>query len=399
VKDAASPPEAEDEEPWEGIAVPLQHGQRAKLDEAMALAGKMLGAAAPKWQRLEAICSEYLGAHPDPEDSPLRGDPRSSLEWPVEGSLEDTKAWLEREYRQWEFLEKVEPFAAPDEERPDGKTDPWRLDEDLRRLARLRDRWDEVFGHVAMLLRMCGLWRDMQFASFGHYCAERLGLAERTVGQRISLERRLWELPALREAMRDGRLSYEKARLVARAADASSVEGWIERARRTPCVELRRAIEAADEAQMCAGGPLHLRVPARVAGLLDAALRAARAAAEPGWLTPGECLERIAAHFVETWEPLLRERNTVQKRVVARDRGFCQVPGCSRAAAHAHHVLFRSLGGGDDEENLVALCAAHHLHGVHLGWVRVFGRAPDRLTWQLGVRADAPPLEVFAAAA
>jgi hypothetical protein len=81
--------------------------------------------------------------------------------------------------------------------------------------------------------------------------------------------------------------------------------------------------------------------------------------------------------------------------VVARDRGFCQVPGCSRAAAHAHHVLFRSLGGEDVEENLVALCAAHHLHGVHLGWVRVFGKAPDRLTWHLGVRFGAPPLEVF----
>jgi hypothetical protein len=58
-------------------------------------------------------------------------------------------------------------------------------------------------------------------------------------------------------------------------------------------------------------------------------------------------------------------------------------------------VLFRSLGGEDVEENLVALCAAHHLHGVHLGWVRVFGKAPDRLTWHLGVRFGAPPLEVF----
>jgi hypothetical protein len=32
---------------------------------------------------------------------------------------------------------------------------------------------------------------------------------------------------------------------------------------------------------------------------------------------------------------------------------------------------------------------------VHLGWVRVFGKAPDRLTWHLGVRFGAPPLEVF----
>jgi hypothetical protein len=28
---------------------------------------------------------------------------------------------------------------------------------------------------------------------------------------------------------------------------------------------------------------------------------------------------------------------------------------------------FRSQGGGDEPENLAALCAAHHLHGVHRG--------------------------------
>jgi hypothetical protein len=81
---------------------------------------------------------------------------------------------------------------------------------------------------------------------------------------------------------------------------------------------------------------------------------------------------------------------------MTRDGGRCQVPGCSRAAAHAHHVLFRSLGGNDEATNLVGLCAAHHLHGVHLGWVRVHGKAPEGLTWQLGVRAGVP-LETFPA--
>jgi hypothetical protein len=69
---------------------------------------------------------------------------------------------------------------------------------------------------------------------------------------------------------------------------------------------------------------------------------------------------------------------------VERDRGFCQVPGCSRAAAHAHHVTFRSRGGGDEPENLVSVCAAHHLHGIHRGWIRVSGTAPDGLRWEVG---------------
>jgi HNH endonuclease len=134
---------------------------------------------------------------------------------------------------------------------------------------------------------------------------------------------------------------------------------------------------------MWARGELDLRVPRRVHRLLCAAFRAAREA-EGTWLGPGACLARVAELFVETWKPLLEERSTPHRRVLARDGGFCQVPGCSRAAVHAHHVVYRSRGGGDEEENLVSLCAAHHLHGVHAGFVRVRGRAPDALQWEMG---------------
>jgi 5-methylcytosine-specific restriction endonuclease McrA len=58
--------------------------------------------------------------------------------------------------------------------------------------------------------------------------------------------------------------------------------------------------------------------------------------------------------------------------------------GCSRAAAHAHHLVYRSLGGADEPANLVSLCAAHQLHRVHRGWIRVEGRAPEGLRWRLG---------------
>ncbi|TMC00113.1 MAG: HNH endonuclease [Chloroflexi bacterium] len=42
-------------------------------------------------------------------------------------------------------------------------------------------------------------------------------------------------------------------------------------------------------------------------------------------------------------------------------------------------VVPDSAGGGYDLENLVSLCAAHHLHSVHMGFIRVRGKAPDRL--------------------
>ena len=50
------------------------------------------------------------------------------------------------------------------------------------------------------------------FVSVEHSCTERLGMAERAVAQRIALERRLYELPVPRDAMRERHVSYEKAR-------------------------------------------------------------------------------------------------------------------------------------------------------------------------------------------
>src|SRR6266542_1823744 len=83
--------------------------RRATVEEAMALAGKLLGSTAPKWQRLEAICQEYLGAHPDPADS-ARAAEDEVLRGPVRKWIEAAKAALEEETR-WAFLDAAEPVA------------------------------------------------------------------------------------------------------------------------------------------------------------------------------------------------------------------------------------------------------------------------------------------------
>lgn len=60
-------------------------------------------------------------------------------------------------------------------------------------------------------------------------------------------------------------------------------------------------------------------------------------------------------------------------------------------------VVFRCAGGGDEPGNRVTLCAWHHLRGVHAGRLRVSGRAPERLTYELGIRPDgARPLLTYA---
>ena len=89
----------------------------------------------------------------------------------------------------------------------------------------------------------------------------------------------------------------------------------------------------------------------------------------------------------------LASRARKKLTVYERDGWKCTVPGCSsRKNLHAHHIVFRSAGGSDAPENLTTLCAFHHQRGVHGGTVRITGSAPDRLWYELGVRAGRTPL-------
>ncbi|HWE23256.1 MAG TPA: HNH endonuclease, partial [Myxococcales bacterium] len=252
----------------------------------------------------------------------------------------------------------------------------------------MRDRWDEHLGHLAMIFRSIQGWHALGFLSFEHYCAERLGMHPKTVRQRAALEEDLLRLPMLREAMRKGVVSYEKARLIARFAPESA-DGWISHAQRISCADLRRELQREEDGKMCARGSLRLFLPRRVHLLLQEACRAVRKAAGQ-WFSPGECFGKMCARFMEVWRQP-RGRSTRQKKVRDRDEGLCRVPGCSRAVAEVHHIIFRSKGGSHALENQISLCAAHH-RAIHMGWIRVWGEAPDRLIWQLGVRPGFPPL-------
>jgi hypothetical protein len=376
---------AEDER-WEPFAMPLAGEQRARVDAALDLAGVLVGPAAPRWQRLELICQEYLGEHPIAPSAHERDAALPPSLSELGRDLEALKAGLEEEFGRWEFLGDLERFeapVAPDGGDPDAETSPAperALDARLRELAAMRSRWDALVGHLGLLLQNTGVWRDMCFASLGHYAVERLGMSGRALEQRAALERRLWSFPALRTAMEEGRVSYEKARLVAAHATESTLGALVARAEALTCVALRRELEAGEETQMCEAGEVAWRLPARVAALLHAAVQAAREAAGT-WLGAGEALARVADHFVETWEHERPRARTPGQRAIARDGGLCTAPGCSRPAVHSHHVVFRSRGGTDDPKNRTSLCAAHHLHGVHGGWLRVEGEAPHGLVW------------------
>jgi hypothetical protein len=136
---------------------------------------------------------------------------------------------------------------------------------------------------------------------------------------------------------------------------------------------------------MCSEGTFDVLVPPWVADLLEEAFRAARQqAGRP--LTDAECMERIARHFAATG----KGANGGQGALPPPDRrwdGYCQVPGCSRRAKRSHRVRDRPGSGAGEVGSVVGVCVAH-LRGIGLGCVRVSGRAPGELVWELGRRPE-----------
>jgi len=100
-------------------------------------------------------------------------------------------------------------------------------------------------------------------------------MAERTVAQRVALERSLYRIPLLRRALREKRISYEKRAPSRGMRKEMRSRAWIEKAETMTCVELRRAMQDKDEAQMCARGTFRVWMPVSVAEVVKTAFRAA----------------------------------------------------------------------------------------------------------------------------
>jgi len=128
--------------------------------------------------------------------------------------------------------------------------------------------------------------------------------------------------------------------------------------------------------------------PASVVALLRDVMDAFALPEAPRWVA----FERLLRHVIAHWERTPRHRDPI----FARDGWRCRVPACSsRRNLHDHHVVYRSRGGGNERANRVAVCAAHHLHGIHPGVIQAWGLAPHDIHWELGVRWGAPPLLTY----
>ena len=326
------------------------------------------------------------------------------------------------------------------------EADAFALDRRLRRAVHLEQTLD---ARMAPLLRVVSYgeyeWRGPHYLPLSHYAPESLGMSASKARALLRLERVGDVCPELRRAYRRGRLSWLKARCLAPLLgldlDGHWRPRWVAWAERVTLRRLERDVERAlllraghiqawqrcqddparaqdpipeAERSMCAPDvdleatqELVFRVSREVAALYEGVrdtLRArlrrrAEERAREGRGAPprhfphdGEVFAALLDGAMAAWQ----QRDPTAGRpdpVLERDDYRCAVPGCtSRASFHDHHVHYRGRGGSDELWNRSLLCVFHHQRCVHPGLLRISGRAPDRLVFELGLRADGPPL-------
>jgi len=371
----------------DSVVLRMDASQHDRLDAALALAEKVMGPGTPRWMKLEAIGQEWLGEFGGRELYP--------------GDCE----WMERheplEARHMEAVVRAAPALAE----PVYPTGAVELDLLARDLLRKRLARDEALGRALEPIAAGKLYRKLGYATLEDYVRERLLMSPRTARQRMWLERKMRELPPLREALREGRVPLSKALEIAGFATPFDVEDRIESATTETWQALNRASNEEQAQRDRAAGRCRLWGPRDALETIQHAIWSVQNGdARTGYsgigysgigdesadlhrpwnrLTEGEALARIADHFVAVWTVNLAPRRIPKGRQTVLDRhgGLCAVPGCSRPAQQEHHIVFRSQGGDDELSNRVALCAPHHLRAIHGGYLTVRGRAGELLEW------------------
>ncbi|MCC6765106.1 MAG: HNH endonuclease [Deltaproteobacteria bacterium] len=396
---------------------------------ACELASRMAGAPLPAWRAAEAIAAEGIAARPmrttiaDRVIAALlrvkrragRGD-RQSVAAPVvdieiDPSLADLDRVAEPTANDLPLADTAPSLAPPAE-----STDPHEIDARLVAALHTLRTVEPRIGRLLRVLVDHHLYRALGFRSLDAYVRERLGLSTRKVWALVRIERGVRRAAPFAAAYEEGRLSWARTLALLPVVDRTTADAWLARANAVTVRRLQDEVAWVLDRRDLDGpfssllpplveSPLGVQIgacpsasssvtkidtgtieiaesevrfagPVSVTALMRDALGIFASAGEPRW----RALERLLLRVIVDWEAESPHRDPV----FTRDGWRCTVPGCSsRRNLHDHHVRFRSRGGGNQRSNRTTVCAAHHLHGIHAGIIRVAGTAPDGLRWDL----------------
>jgi len=348
---------AEEEEPGERVRVriPCSPELARKWAVACELSRRVAGEELPVWACAEAVAAECASAIGFPDG----GEAEPGI-W--KGSRRaGQSASREHGLRQllWPRLRWTAPRERPSRLQRLAKgaeeATPRELDRRLRAATGFLQAVDLEIGRLLRQVLDRRLYGELGLPSFERFVTERLDLAESTARRLVRMARAEHSHPAVATAFREGRITLMQAEVLLRGGSLELAEK----------VTLRRL------EQEVLPGEVDFWAPPEVARLFRAMVEAVG-------------LEALLDHALVTW--LGMQQKSHHYRIYKRDGWRCAMPGCmARRGLHAHHVRFRSRRGGGRAWNLLTLCVVHHQYLVHAGLVRVYGRAPDRLVFEMGV--------------
>ncbi len=378
-------------------------------------------------EAVEAILAEGLGEL-------LARDPDIDLPATIAGSHDDERAWRLELAAIRERAEGAVDAILPKESvtytpLPEvvWETDVRGLDRQLREVAATLARRDVELGALACQVIDHEIWRVFGYASFDHYCRERIGLAPSSVTTRVALSRRMAGVPEVREALVNGRIGYEAAALVARVAGPQSVHAWIERATMRTVKQLREEVDVIEtlarvadrrassyappgadmiddvhaveraviavvsgvDAGQMSGSAEVADVTGRDVGTTTLKLSVSETTGQfwralerlHGQMSGEDFVPFLVRAVLKSWRDV-GDGDRAYSDVYLRDRWRCASPVCASRNVTPHHVRFRSHGGGEEQGNLISLCEKCHLELVHGGKLKVLGVAPHGLRWE-----------------
>ena len=329
------------------------------------------------------------------------------------------------------------------------------LDQQFRSLAKRRGALDhEELALIREAIEV-QLWRELGMVSIREYLERRMGYTPGVASERVRVAEALEAMPALEAALAAGELSYSAVREITRIATRRTERAWLAKCRgktmkeisellaerepgdrpespRKPDLRMKEktfkypphveailrqcraklesemgervaeheVLEAMGLAFLRGGSAMGGSAPAQIAISVCPSCKVARQnGAGVAFAISPATFERAAcdAQWLGTVDDDGRGRATQdvtpakRKRVLARDKHRCRVPGCRSAQnLEVHHIRHREHGGSSTMSNLVTLCGGHHAL-YHEGKLIIRGTA-DALEV---IRLDDEPVETF----
>jgi hypothetical protein len=345
-------------EAYVSVRIPCPKELALQWAAACELARRIAGQPLPTWQCAEAIAAECAAGCGS-------GDAITVPALPARREAARVHALAAHEHglceRRWPHLSwkpgasrpRVSVLALAQEL---DRVAPLEIDRRLRAATAFLQSVDLELGRILKQVLDRKLYRELGFEGFDRYVNERLDLAPTTARRLVKLARAESTRPAIATAFREGRITALQADLLLRGGELALAEQVTRRRLEDEVLPREVAFRGPPE-----GAALFLALHQRLG------------------------LEGLLGHALHTWLALGRATAKGHEDF-ARDGWRCVVPGCTaRANLQSHHLEFLSHGGPDEPWNRATLCAFHHLRGVHLRRIRITGRAPDGLVFELAI--------------